>query len=137
MINKDKYIALSNKIRSLNGFIHSTADDLIKAQDALIETNKVFLELVEDVRRDGWVSVTEGLPKDDEVVLVTRLYIEGRKRSPKPFVDVGNVYGGRWTFASDEYAPGKKGLTDPIAWMPLPKPYMEWRKGKPNERDVC
>ena len=124
---------LSEKIRSVNEFVRGTADSLINAQDALIEANKAFMALLESEKRGGWVPVTERLPNGDEIVLVTRLYIEGRKRSPKPFVDVGNAYGGRWTFVSDEYAPGKKGLTDPIAWMPLPKPYFGTGKVKKND----
>jgi len=123
MTNMDALKLLSEKIRSVNEFVRGTADSLINVQNALIEANKAFMALLESEERGGWIPVTDQLPKDDEVVLVTRLYIEGRKRNLKRFVDAGSVCGGHWSFVADEYALHRDRLTDPIAWMPLPKPY--------------
>lgn len=133
MTNMDVLKRLSEKIRSVNEFVSGTADSLIKAQDALIEANKAFMALLESEERGGWIPVTEQLPKDNEDVLVTRWYIEGRKRNPKPFVDVGSVCGGNWSFVADEYALPRGTLTDPVAWMPLPKPYRGTGKEKKND----
>ena len=130
MTNMDALKCLSEKIRSVNELVRGTADSLINAQDALIEANKAFMALLESEERGGWIPVTEQLPKDDEFVLVTRLYIEGRKRNPKPFIDVGSVYGEHWSFILDEYAFHRERLTDPVAWMPLPKPYSGTGKEK-------
>lgn len=86
-----------------------------------------------------WIPCSERLPEEEVNVLVTRRFL-GVKDCGNGcnyhiptiiYVEVAQFFGGEWTALSDEYKVARSRHTDPIAWMPLPKPY----KAPDQERD--
>ena len=72
---------------------------------------------IEALKREKWIPVSEKLPEEDAPVLIQKdcscLVDEHYGRA------VGMYDGDKyWTVEDDFYA-------EPIAWMPLPKPYKE------------
>lgn len=69
-------------------------------------------EPVENTDTAGWIPVTERLPEEREVVLITN--------------DKGNVRYGQFRGTRGKYWHWKGNtLEEVIAWMPLPEPYRE------------
>ena len=137
MTDMDALKRLSEKIRSVNGFISGAADSLIKAQDALIEENKAFMELLESEKRGGWIPVTERMPETYNEVLVT-IIVKDLRDKEKRIVETAGWFSdgdgcGDWSSVWDEYrVAGMR--TKVVAWMPLPEPYKGTEKeGKNND----
>ena len=75
-----------------------------------------------------WIPVSEGLPEDEQTVLVTRAY--RAKRRWHYFVEIGEMVSGTWIFPDDEYRLGANPCIATVAWMPLPSPYTAEREGE-------
>lgn len=78
---------------------------------------------------NNWVPVSDGLPEDEEEVIVTRKFLGLHVGTcdylePRTYVEVAWIEDERWRSESDEYKVAFNRHTDPIAWMPLPKPYV-------------
>lgn len=98
------------------------------------------IQTLKEQRVNKWISVKDGLPKDNETVNITWI-----NRKPvsyytdikdKPFTATGVYYKGNWYWWSatiqdclDEYDVFEPDKIDEsieiVAWMPLPKPYNE------------
>ena len=109
-------------------------NDLISRQDAIDVVNnercehgmikdilcdKILISAIDKIRRlpsaQQWIPCSERLPKEKDMVLVTR-------RSG----DVDYVSWSDWWYKQDRYP-----YLKPIAWMPLPDPW----KGENREKD--
>lgn len=89
---------------------------------AQIVAEKAMQELRDNgVFLGRWIPVSEGLPDDEQTVLVTRAY--RRNRRWRHFVEVGEMVSGTWIFPDDEYRVGVDPCIVTVAWMPLPEPY--------------
>ena len=83
---------------------------------------KVPLEVVQQNIKDApsaeavqeWIPVSEKLPKDSNMVLVTRY----------GYIELGKYENGEWFFGLDSLWLKTYGI---IAWMPLPEP---WKDGE-------
>lgn len=79
----------------------------------------------------NWIPCSERLPEEETDVLVTRRFLGCKDGSrgwnahipPKTYVEVAQYFNGEWTALSDEYKVARSRHTNPVAWMPLPKPY--------------
>lgn len=93
-----------------------------------------YIENMDDEKENGWIPVSERLPKDEKEYLVTLEKVHGTPEklygiaSYLKFDDAGywneNKYGYlEW----DKYSDGHGGtkMYKVIAWMPLPEPYKE------------
>ena len=96
--------------------LHYEAADAI---EELVRRNEQFMY----TPLPAWVPVTERLPKEDESVLVVRKFLglKGQVR-PSTYVEIAYRIGDRWVADSDEYKIARSRHTDPLYWMPLPKP---------------
>lgn len=90
---------------------------LQKAVNAQVEVNRLVYALNEAQRSNGlgWIPVTEALPDDDDLVLVTCQSKNGTRSVNRAYYD-GQFWHGSGSMA---------GVT---AWMPLPEPYEEVRR---------
>lgn len=85
-------------------------------QSMYIQTEKIIRFHMDDVTdtnipsNDGWISVEDGLPEDERMVLVTYM-----TKSGIPSVDRARFDGKYWR--------GSGFMGRVIAWRPLPKPY--------------
>ena len=80
---------------------------------AIEKVNQLAEEYKVSEMPTGWISVSERLPKEDEIILC--LHSDG-------FIDCGVLVGETWCCDMDEYSV----IRDDIhAWMPLPAPYTE------------
>ena len=103
MTNKEAIFIINNRLNT-----YYCSDDDLKALDLAIEA-------LEEKPKDKWIPVTEKLPEDDEDVLVTRVYTG----STHSFIDM--VWFNEGKFLTQD---GNLELSNVVAWMPLPKPYM-------------
>lgn len=79
-----------------------------------------------------WIPCSERLPEEEIEVLVTRKFLGCKDGShgwnnhipPSTYVEVAQYFCGEWEALSDEYKIARNRHTNPIAWMPLPEPYM-------------
>lgn len=111
---------------------------ILEERDAFITYVELIDELQEAIEQDekenGWIPVSERLPKDEKEYLVTLEKVYGTPEklygiaSYLKFDDAGywneNKYGYlEW----DKYSDGHGGtkMYKVIAWMPLPEPYKE------------
>ena len=80
-----------------------------------------------NVPTNGWISVKDRLPENDNEVITAYKIDDGKvmkKRNGKLFVKTGNWTGYRWISVWDEY---KSFATEEtvLYWMPLPEPPKE------------
>ena len=76
------------------------------------------------------------MPKEETDVLVTRTFVGCKDGShgwnhhipQTTYVEVAQYFNGEWSALSDEYKVARSRHTNPVAWMPLPKPYTEGRE---------
>lgn len=73
-----------------------------------------------------WISVKERLPEEDTDVLVVRKFL-GLKGTvpPSTYVEIACRIDDRWFSDSDENKIVPSLHTDPLYWMPVPKPPKE------------
>lgn len=84
--------------------------DLDNIKEELDE--KIFNEVVAKPKASEWIPVTERLPEERKVVLITN--------------DKGNVRYGQFRGTSGKYWHWKGNTNEEvIAWQPLPEPYEE------------
>ena len=79
-----------------------------------------------------WIPCRDKPPEESTDVLVTRKFLGVRAEDygwnpapPSTYVEIACLMGKVWVSDSDEYKVAPRRHTDPIAWMPLPDPYME------------
>lgn len=113
-------------------------NQILEERDAFVTYVELIDELQEAIEQDekenGWIPVSERLPKDEKEYLVTLEKVHGTPEklygiaSYLKFDDAGywneNKYGYlEW----DKYSDGHGGtkMYKVIAWMPLPEPYKE------------
>lgn len=70
-----------------------------------------------------WIPCSEMLPEKRTDVLVTRTFEGYKEIKPKTYVEIAEIAGDEWIAVTDEFKFGRH--TDPVAWMPLPKPYQK------------
>ena len=88
-------------------------------------------------KEERWIPASERLPEEEQKVLVTRKFLGVKDRAggwnnhiaPSIYVEIAERIDDRWMADSDEYKIARSRHTDPIAWMPLPKP---WKGGEQN-----
>ena len=102
---------------------HDLMQDI--ANRCKLVTARVFLEIIEqlqddleqDEKENGWIPVSERLPKKCEDVL-TSVKFTGCLGRYGTFKKIGHIdYYGKWS--------GDCSGGEVIAWMPLPEPYKE------------
>lgn len=123
---KDRLIQLKNEVESTGDGAYLSKNNISKIVELLLA------DLYE--KENGWIPVSERLPKDEKEYLVTLEKVYGTPEklygiaSYLKFDDAGywneNKYGYlEW----DKYSDGHGGtkMYKVIAWMPLPEPYKE------------
>lgn len=68
-----------------------------------------------------WKLWSEEKPKEEVNILVTREFYDGD--TTKRYVETGMLFGGDYLSDIDEYCIYPDAMSEPIAWMPFPKPY--------------
>ena len=74
------------------------------------ELDELYAEKCKELAKHRWIPVTERLPEDDSMVLVSC-------RTKKGIDSVNRAY------YSDGYWHGSGSMSGVVAWMPLPEPY--------------
>lgn len=87
-------------------------DVLQTAVNAQIEINRLVFALNEQVQAFTWVSVTDALPDDDDLVLVTCQTKNGRRSVNRAYFD-------------GQFWHGSGSMSGVVAWMPLPPPFKD------------
>lgn len=85
---------------------------------------KVIRQTVEEVKNSQWIPVTESLPEEETIVLVT-VHYDGDKYyryKPNDYVTTAEYISDRWCFADEEFIM-QLHKHHVIAWAPLPKPW--------------
>ena len=123
---KDRLIQLKNEVESTGDGAYLSKNNISKIVELLLADL--------DEKENGWIPVSERLPKDEKEYLVTLEKVYGTPEklygiaSYLKFDDAGywneNKYGYlEWDKYSDGYGGTK--MYKVIAWMPLPEPYKE------------
>lgn len=107
--------------------------DLTRFYDNEVTAKQLIDEQPTIEPEQRWIPVTEALPEEETDVLVTRTFLGCKDGShgwnnhipPTTYVEVAQYSNGEWTALSDEYKIARNRHTNPVAWMPLPKPYQE------------
>ena len=111
-------------------------DSLVELKEAEMKTNEAInlldnlIGMVEDsneadydtalkmgIEAMKWIPISEEKPLEQQRVLVTRRY------GKNYYVETGEFWGETWCGDMDEYKIHAEKHSEPIAWMPLPKPY--------------
>lgn len=93
-------------------------------------TKNIVEKVIQELRDNGvfvssWIPVSEGLPKENEVVIASTKY------GVYPEARYIEEYGWEWAYeAGADYWKELEGVT---AWMPLPKTYNPQSEGKAKD----
>ncbi len=109
------------------------ADAVQQAADAIEELQKAVnfhkfnSEFWEDKYNilvdEKWIPVAERLPEEEEFVLVVRKFLGLKGQVPPSiYVEIAYRIDDGWVADSYEYKIARNRHTDPLYWMPLPKP---------------
>ena len=89
--------------------------------------NRVIRKTAEEVRQNAqteqrWIPVTERLPRQSEMVLIT-IIRKNERYNQIPFISIGYISWGNTTWWCAHDGNCKSANVEVLAWMPLPKPY--------------
>lgn len=89
---------------------------MLRVSDFQKEADRVIYALADVDFTGNWIPVTEALPDDDDLVLVTCQAKNGNRSINRAYYD-------------GQFWHGSGSMSGVTAWMPLPKPYKEEQDG--------
>lgn len=102
---KDRLIQLRNEVENTGNGAYFSKNNISKIVELLLT------DLEQDEKENGWIPVSERLPKDGTYITTLDGELVGQE---EPFTGMCGIENGKW---DDEDCV--------IAWMPLPEPYKE------------
>lgn len=102
---RDRLIQLKNEVENTGNGAYFSKNNISKIVELL------FTDLEQDEKENGWIPVSDRLPKDGTYITTLDGELVGQE---EPFTGMCGIENGKW---DDEACV--------IAWMPLPEPYKE------------
>ena len=102
---RDRLIQLKNEVENTGNGAYFSKNNISKIVELL------FTDLQQDEKENGWIPVSDRLPKDGTYITTLDGELVGQE---EPFTGMCGIENGKW---DDEDCV--------IAWMPLPEPYKE------------
>lgn len=102
---KERLIQLKNEVENTGNGAYFSKNNISKIVELL------FTDLEQDEKENGWIPVSDRLPKDGTYITTLDGELVGQE---EPFTGMCGIENGKW---DDEDCV--------IAWMPLPEPYKE------------
>ena len=102
---RDRLIQLKNEVENTGNGAYFSKNNVSKIVELL------FTDLEQDEKENGWIPVSDRLPKDGTYITTLDGELVGQE---EPFTGMCGIENGKW---DDEDCV--------IAWMPLPEPYKE------------
>nr|UVY07919.1 MAG: Protein of unknown function (DUF551) [Bacteriophage sp.]UVY09579.1 MAG: Protein of unknown function (DUF551) [Bacteriophage sp.] len=102
---RDRLIQLKNEVENTGNGAYFSKNNISKIVELL------FTDLEQDEKENGWIPVSDRLPKDGTYITTLDGELVGQE---EPFTGMCGIENGKW---DDEDCV--------IAWMPLPEPYKE------------
>lgn len=102
---RDRLIQLKNEVENTGNGAYFSKNNISKIVELL------FTDLEQDEKENGWIPVSDRLPKDGTYITTLDGELVGQE---EPFTGMCGIEKGKW---DDEDCV--------IAWMPLPEPYKE------------
>lgn len=110
---------IKDRLSDYHDFMKKLVDDhqMVLASDVLDMVEQLQADMEQDEKENGWIPVSERLPKKCEDVL-TSVKFTGCLGRYGTFKKIGHIdYYGKWS--------GDCSGGEVIAWKPLPEPYKE------------
>lgn len=102
---RDRLIQLKNEVENTGNGAYFSKNNISKIVELL------FTDLEQDEKENGWIPVSDRLPKDGTYITTLDGELVGQE---EPFTGMCGIENEKW---DDEDCV--------IAWMPLPEPYKE------------
>ena len=127
---------IKDRMSDYHDFMKKLADNyqMVLASDVLEMIEQLQEDLEQDEKENGWIPVSERLPEDERMCLVTLKKVHG---TPETLLGISNCLrfgdAGYWNEKEygylewDKYSDGHGGtrMYKVVAWRPLPEPMKE------------